>query len=166
MRYAKIRKYDIANGVGIRTSFFITGCDRACKSCFNEEYMNPLYGKVWTDDETKILIDYLTLEEVEGLSILGGEPFESALSLLKVLEQIRKKTDKSIWIYSGFTYEILEKIPLARKILSLVDVLIDGEFKEDLKDLSLPYRGSSNQRIIDTKESLKKNKVILLDGYK
>lgn len=162
MNYGQIRKYDVANGPGIRTSFFLTGCDRNCKNCFNTEYMDFSYGKKWDKDTTKQVISYLSLDEVEGLTILGGEPFENTLGLLEVLEEIRRYSDKSIWVYSGFTYEVLEKIPQARKILSLIDVLVDGEFIEEKKDLTLKFRGSSNQRIIDVKKSLKNNKVTLL----
>lgn len=165
MRYGQIRKYDIANGPGIRTSFFITGCDRNCKNCFNPEYMDYSYGKLWDEEAEREVISYLKSDQIEGLTILGGEPFESSKDLLKALKNIRKETDKSIWIYSGFTYEVLSSIELTRQILEEIDVLVDGEFIEEKKDLKLRFRGSSNQRIIDVKESLKKDKIILLDGY-
>ncbi|MDO5047317.1 MAG: anaerobic ribonucleoside-triphosphate reductase activating protein [Anaerococcus sp.] len=166
MNYGQIRKYDVANGPGIRTSFFLTGCDRNCKNCFNKEYMNFNYGSKWNDQTTKEVLDNLSSDQVEGLTILGGEPFENSLGLNKVLNEIRKYSNKSIWIYSGFTFEVLEKIPLARQILDKVDVLVDGEFIEELKDLTLDFRGSSNQRIIDVKASLKNNEIILMKGYK
>lgn len=166
MRYGQIRKYDVANGPGIRTSFFLTGCDRNCKNCFNRDYMDFNFGKVWDDKALMEVISYLKLEEVEGLTILGGEPFESPEGLLQAIIDIRKQTDKSIWVYSGFKFEVLEKMKLSRQILEQIDVLVDGEFIEEYKDLTLDFRGSSNQRIIDVKSSLKYKDIILLDGYK
>lgn len=166
MRYGQIRKYDIANGPGIRTSFFLTGCDRNCKNCFNREYMDFNFGKIWDEEALREVLSYLKLDQIEGLTILGGEPLENPLGLLQALKDIRKGIDKSIWLYSGFKYEVLYNINIAREILKLVDVLVDGEFVEELKDLSLDFRGSSNQRIIDVKASLNKNKIILMNGYK
>lgn len=165
MRYGQIRKYDIANGPGIRTSFFLTGCDRNCKNCFNREYMDFNFGKIWDEEALREVISYLKLDQIEGLTILGGEPLENPLGLLQALKDIRKEIDKSIWLYSGFKYEVLYNINIAREILKLVDVLVDGEFVEELKDLSLDFRGSSNQKIIDVKASLNKNKIILMNGY-
>ncbi|EEI83776.1 anaerobic ribonucleoside-triphosphate reductase activating protein [Anaerococcus tetradius] len=166
MRYGQIRKYDIANGPGIRTSFFLTGCDRNCKNCFNREYMDFNFGKIRDEEALREVLSYLKLDQIEGLTILGGEPLENPLGLLQALKDIRKEIDKSIWLYSGFKYEVLYNINIAREILKLVDVLVDGEFVEELKDLSLDFRGSSNQRIIDVKASLNKNKIILMNGYK
>ncbi|WP_311492092.1 4Fe-4S single cluster domain-containing protein, partial [uncultured Anaerococcus sp.] len=103
---------------------------------------------------------------VEGLTVLGGEPFENPLGLLQALRNIKKEVSKSIWVYTGFVYDDLVSIALAREILEEIDVLVDGEFIEDLKDLSLRFRGSSNQRVIDVKKSLENNDIIILDGYK
>lgn len=166
MNYAQIRKYDVANGPGIRTTFFLTGCDRNCPNCFNTEYMDFNHGKKWDIDAEKKVISYLKLDQVEGLTVLGGEPFENPIGLLKALRNIKKEVDKPIWIYSGFVFEDLVNIKIAREILEEIDVLVDGEFIEELKDLRLRFRGSSNQRIIDVKKSLKNNKVIVLNGYK
>ena len=166
MNYAQIRKYDVANGPGIRTTFFLTGCDRNCPNCFNTEYMDFNHGKKWDIDAEKKVISYLKLDQVEGLTVLGGEPFENPIGLLKALRNIKKEVDKPIWIYSGFIFEDLVNIKIAREILEEIDVLVDGEFIEELKDLRLRFRGSSNQRIIDVKKSLKNNKAIILNGYK
>lgn len=166
MNYAQIRKYDVANGPGIRTTFFLTGCDRNCPNCFNTEYMDFNHGKKWDIDAEKKVISYLKLDQVEGLTVLGGEPFENPIGLLKALRNIKKEVDKPIWIYSGFVFEVLVNIKKTREILEEIDVLVDGEFIEELKDLRLRFRGSSNQRIIDVKKSLKNNKVIILNGYK
>lgn len=166
MNYAQIRKYDVANGPGIRTSFFLTGCDRNCKNCFNTDYMDFNYGKKWDEKAEQEVISYLKLKEVEGLTVLGGEPFENPIGLLQALKNIRKEIDKTIWVYTGFVFEDLLEIKSAREILEEIDVLVDGEFIEELKDLKLKFRGSSNQRIIDVKNSLINNEVIILNGYK
>lgn len=165
MNYAQIRKYDIANGPGIRTSFFVTGCSLNCKNCFNREYQDHNFGEKWTSDTTKELISYLKDPNVSGLTILGGEPFENLDGLVDIVKMIRKEIDKSIWIYSGYTFEILIRIEKARELLKLIDVLVDGPFIEEKKDLTLAFRGSKNQRIIDVKNSLNEDKIILLEGY-
>lgn len=165
MNYGQIRKYDIANGPGIRTSIFVTGCSLNCKNCFNKEYQDPNFGEKWTDETTKEIIDYLLKDEVAGLTILGGEPFESAKDLTTIVIDIKNKIDKPIWIYSGYTFEKLIENPTCKKLLDEVDVLVDGPFIEAKKDLKLKFRGSSNQRIIDVKDSLANNSIILLNGY-
>lgn len=163
MNYGQIRKYDIANGPGIRTSIFVTGCSLNCKNCFNKDYQNPIFGNPWTEKEDELLISYLSDPNVSGLTILGGEPFENAQGLISLLKKI--KTNKSIWIYSGYTYDYLIKNDDTLELLKLVDVLVDGPFIESMKDLNLYFRGSRNQRIIDVKESLLNDELILLDGY-
>lgn len=151
MKFGQIRKYDVANGPGIRTTFFVTGCTHNCFNCFNKEYQDFNYGEIWTEVETKKVIDYLKEDVVEGLTVLGGEPFQNTTDLIKILKEIKKHSNKSIWIYSGYTYEEILKDPLKTELLSLCDVLVDGLFIEDLKNLNLKFRGSSNQRIIDLK---------------
>lgn len=165
MRYGQIREYDVANGPGIRTSFFVTGCSANCKNCFNSEYMNPNYGEIWTDKETDLIISYLKKDQIKGLTILGGEPFESTEALIKIVEKIRENSPKSIWIFSGFLYETLINIRQAKKLLSMCDVLVDGLYVDELKDLKLKFKGSSNQRTIDIIKSLESSRIVLLDGY-
>lgn len=165
MRYGQIRKYDVANGPGIRTSFFVTGCRHKCPFCFNEEYQNFSYGNIWTDKETNLIIDYLKLDEINGLTILGGEPFQNTEDLIGIVEKIREKSSKSIWIYSGYSYEQIYADPLKKRLVELCDVLVDGLFINDLKDLRLKFRGSSNQRIIDIKKSKENNKVITVNEF-
>lgn len=165
MNYGQIRKYDIANGPGIRTSIFVTGCKLNCKNCFNKEYQDPNFGQTWTQKNTNQVINYLKSDEISGLSILGGEPFESANDLINILNDIKNKINKNIWIYSGYTFEYLMKNPVYKQLLEKVDVLVDGPFIESKKDLKLKFRGSSNQRIIDVKSSLINDKAIILNGY-
>ncbi|WP_062552542.1 anaerobic ribonucleoside-triphosphate reductase activating protein [Peptoniphilus phoceensis] len=163
MNFAQIRKYDVANGPGIRTTIFVTGCTHKCHNCFNEEYQDFNYGDTWTDKETEEVISYLNLGEVKGLTLLGGEPFQNEIDLLQVIRDIKKEVQKDIWIFSGYTYEEILKDQDKKKLLEECDVLVDGRFVEALKDLKLRFRGSSNQRIIDIQKSLDENKVVLFD---
>ena len=163
MNFAQIRKYDVANGPGIRTTIFVTGCTHKCHNCFNEEYQDFDFGDPWTQKETDEVIEDLKLDEVRGLTILGGEPFQNEVDLLQVLRDIKKEVQKDIWIFSGYTYEEILKDDNKKKLLEECDVLVDGRFVEALKDLSLRFRGSSNQRIIDVKKSLEANEVVLFD---
>ena len=163
MNFAQIRKYDVANGPGIRTTIFVTGCTHKCPNCFNEEYQDFNFGNPWTHKKTDEVIEDLKLDEVKGLTVLGGEPFQNEVDLLQVLRDIKKEVQKEIWIFSGYTYEEILKDKDKKKLLEECDVLVDGRFVEALKDLSLRFRGSSNQRIIDIKKSLEANKVVLFD---
>lgn len=166
MKYASIKKRDVANGPGVRVSLFVSGCNHHCKGCFNKEAWDFNYGKDFTNATIDEIIDLLKPDYVSGLSLLGGEPFEfinqqGLLPLLKRVKEIYPK--KTIWAYSGFLYEELRKMPYeeTKKILNLIDVLVDGKFVEDLKDPMLYFRGSSNQRIIDIKKTKKVKKIVL-----
>ncbi|MDO5040894.1 MAG: anaerobic ribonucleoside-triphosphate reductase activating protein [Peptoniphilus sp.] len=163
MRYGQIRRYDIANGVGIRTSIFVTGCTHKCPECFNEEYQDFNAGSLWTDEETKKVIEYLEDDQVEGLTLLGGEPFQNAQALTEIVKEIKKHSDKSIWAYSGYTYDQIIKDPVKKQLLDLCDVLVDGLFIKELKNLRLKFRGSENQRVIDIKKSTPDNIVLYLE---
>lgn len=159
MNYGQIRKYDVANGPGVRVSFFVTGCYFNCKNCFNPEYQDFNAGKTWTNNESNYIKELLKNDRINGLSIIGGEPFEHAKELVKILDNIN--TNKNIWIWSGYTFENILKDKNKKELLKRVDVIVDGPFINDKKDLRLKFRGSSNQRIIDVKKSLKENKIIL-----
>lgn len=161
MHYAQIRQYDVANGPGIRTTIFVTGCTIGCKNCFNAEYQDFNYGSEWTDRQTEEVIGYLKDDNIEGLTVLGGEPFDNAEDLIDILREIKSRIDKNIWIFSGHLYEDLLKGEKTKSLLKLCDVLVDGPFIEEKKDLMLRFRGSSNQRIIDIPKSLESGKVIL-----
>lgn len=162
MRYGQIREYDVANGIGIRVTIFVTGCTHNCYNCFNKEYQDFNFGKKWTNKETKQVIKYLQKPEVEGLTILGGEPMQNTKDLIPIVRAIKKEVNKPIWIYSGDTLEEILENNLKIELLKECDVLVDGLFVEELKDLRLKFRGSSNQRIIDIKKTLEKGQVELL----
>lgn len=161
MNYCKLNKYDVANGPGIRVSLFVSGCRNACKGCFNTEAWDFNYGEKFTDTIGVEICEALKPDYIAGLSILGGEPMEpeNQYEILKFIQWIRKMLpNKSIWMYTGYEFEKLyfEGIPdVTKKILELIDVLVDGKFIESMKDISLQFRGSSNQRIINVQETLK-----------
>lgn len=162
MRYAQIRKCDIANGAGIRTSLFIQGCSRHCEGCFNPETWDFDGGYEWTAALENILLELTGQPHIAGVTILGGEPMEpghrqEVANLVKKLKQ--RYPQKTIWLYSSYTFEVLKKDQA--EALQYIDVLVDGPFIEAQKDLSLRFRGSSNQRLIDVVKSLKKEKIIL-----
>ena len=151
MNYAGIKKVDIANGPGVRVSLFVSGCRNHCKGCFNPETWDFAYGQPFTRETEDEIIEALRPSWIQGLSILGGEPTEeeNAAVLIPFLKRVREKLpEKDIWLYSGYTYEMLQ----GEEILTLVDVLVDGPFLLEQKDAGLAFRGSRNQRIIDLRE--------------
>lgn len=173
MNYATIKKNDIANGVGVRVSIFVSGCRRHCKNCFNKDTWSFDYGTPFTKETISEIIEAASHDYINGLSLLGGEPFEpeNQSALLELLVEFEKKLpQKNVWCYTGFDFEkdlISGKVGdknTVMQMLSKIDVLVDGAFIEELKDMSLLFRGSSNQRIIDVKKSLAEKKAVLLDG--
>lgn len=155
MNYGQIREYDIANGVGIRATLFVTGCSHHCYNCFNPEYWDHTAGNEFTKDVAETLVSYLKHPQVSGLTILGGEPFENVDGLVDFINTYLKGQEwfrnKDIWCYSGYTIDQIIEDPNKRKLLELVDVLVDGKFVDSLKDPSLKFRGSSNQNIYKIK---------------
>lgn len=163
MRYNKIRKMDISNGPGIRVSIFMQGCTFNCKNCFNKETHDFNGGKEFTDEIIDKVIDLAKPDYIVGLSILGGEPLhpkniEGTTKLAKKFKSVYP--DKNIWVWSGFLFD---KNLNNFEILNYIDVLVDGVYKDELHDFTLKYRGSSNQRVIDVKKSLKTNKIELIE---
>ena len=161
-----IKKHDIANGPGIRISLYVSGCNHHCKGCFNKEAWDFNYGNNFTKDTIEEIITALDKSYIEGLSLLGGEPLEEVNqpSVLELILEVKAKLpNKTIWLYSGFTYEEINNMKTTeiKNILQNIDVLVDGKFIIDLYDPALFFRGSSNQRIIDIKETLKKKEIIL-----
>ena len=162
MRYAQIRKFDVTNGPDVRTTLFVTGCTNNCEGCFNKELQDFNYGEEWTKETEDKFLEYAKNENVNGVNILGGEPMEQVMddSLYDLLLRIKNETGKSIWLWSGYLYEEIIKDNSKKRLLELVDVLVDGRFVIAKRDITLKYRGSSNQRVIDVKKSLEFNKII------
>ena len=161
MNYQKIYSFDLANGEGIRTSIFVSGCNRHCKGCFNKEAWDFYSGKTLSSEQYFKICNYLKSPYYSGLSILGGEPFDQKdFFLLIELCKTAHTLGKNVWIWSGYTFEELKMDNKKKELLQECDILIDGAFIEEQKDLSLKWRGSTNQRIIDIKESLASGKVV------
>ena len=163
MNYASIRTCDVANGDGVRVSLFVSGCTRRCPGCFNEEAQAFDYGKPFTKAVEDEILDALAPGHIAGLTVLGGEPMEPAnqRALLPFLRRVRDRFGdaKTVWVYTGCVLETELKAEsrwrteVTDELLSLVDVLVDGPFVEELKDISLKFRGSSNQRILDLRRT-------------
>ena len=172
MNYAAIKKFDIANGPGVRVSLFVSGCRHCCEDCFNREAWDFSYGKPFDDKVKQEIMQAISPEHITGFSLLGGEPFEpeNQSALAQFLAEIKAKyPQKDIWCYTGFVYEQLisgkvGNLEAVKKMLDNIDVLVDGRFVKDLKSPDLLFRGSSNQRIINVKESIKEGRVIWLEG--
>ena len=171
MHYAEIKTCDIANGPGVRTSLFVSGCTHRCKGCFNEIAWDFNYGREFTEATIKEIIDSLAPDYVTGLTLLGGELFEHSNHqlLLLLLREVRKTyPDLSIWCFTGYLFDkdILEHMckewDETEEMLSYIDVIVDGEFEEDKKDMMLKFKGSWNQRTILVRESLESGKIVLL----
>ena len=170
MHYGEIKKCDIANGEGVRVSIFVSGCTHHCPGCFNQDTWDFSYGKEYTDETEQEIIEALSPDYINGLSLLGGEPFEpqNQQVLVQLLRKVREQyPQKTIWCYSGYLFdrELLSesraRCEYTDEMLSTIDILVDGRFVEKLKDIRLVFRGSSNQRIIDVKKSLNNGEVIL-----
>lgn len=164
MRYNKIRKMDISNGKGVRVSLFVQGCSFHCKNCFNQETWDFNGGKEFTTAEIQKIIELANKDYIAGLSVLGGEPLHNnnVDEVFHIVATFKEKfPNKDIWLWTGFKFEDAIKDSKRKLILCNIDVLIDGQFEEDKKDITLKWRGSSNQRVIDCKKSLAENKVIL-----
>lgn len=170
MNYGEIKNYDIANGEGVRVSLFVSGCTHHCKNCFNPETWSFEYGKPFTKETEDYIIECLSPDYIDGLSLLGGEPFEpqNQKVLLPFLRRVKSEfPDKTIWCYTGYLFdkELLSesraRCEFTDEMLSMIDVLVDGEFVQALHDISLAFRGSSNQRIIDVQKSLETGEIKL-----
>ena len=172
MYFGNIKKNDIANGKGVRVTLFVSGCTNHCKNCFQPETWNFDYGKPYTKETEDVVIDALKPSHISGLTLLGGEPFEpeNQRELVKLLRRVRDELpEKNIWSFTGFVLDqdLLDggrkHCEVTDEMLSLLDVLVDGPFKEEEKDITLAFRGSRNQRLIDMKKSLKEQEVIELE---
>ena len=167
MNYSQLITCDTANGEGIRTSLFVSGCTNHCPGCFNQEAQDFNYGKLYTQDTENILLDCIKQPYISGLSILGGDPLcqdDMGLIILNFLAHKVHSLGKTVWLWTGFKWEnfnFTNNFSLQSLLLSACDVVVDGPFVEAEKDLSLAFRGSRNQRIIDVRETLGKGEIIL-----
>lgn len=175
MNYADIKKIDVANGEGVRVSLFVSGCNHHCKGCFNQCAWDFNYGKKFTEKEEQQIIDYMNYDYISGLSLLGGEPLEpkNQEGLLPLVKKVKEKfPDKNIWCYTGFDFEkdvvgkMAKNNETTRELLKYIDIIVDGKFEEDKKDLKLQFRGSSNQKIVDVKKSLQTGQIVKQIQYK
>lgn len=167
-KYAGIIKSDIANGLGVGITFFTQGCSHRCPNCHNPETWNPDGGKVFTDAVYQDIISYVENNiYINHITLSGGEPFEN-INLCNLLIDGCKdvRPDLTIWCYTGYTFEEIVKTPEMCDLLNNIDILVDGLFVQELRDITLAFRGSSNQRIIDVKKSLKNNTIVLYDKVK
>ncbi len=171
MKYANIKNYDIADGLGVRVSLFVSGCHFHCKGCFNEIAWPFDYGKDFTVETINYILELMDKDYIDGLTLLGGEPFEKANQReeIKLLRAVKERfPKKNIWAYSGYLFNDIKDADgeahceVSDEFISYIDVLVDGQFKIELKDISLKFRGSSNQRIIDVKKTLASGKVTLI----
>ena len=174
MNYATIKNCDIANGPGVRVSLFVSGCTHRCPGCFNEVAWDFEYGEPFTEQTIEMILDMLKPDYIKGLTLLGGEPFEpqNQPDIVKLLRCVRQAyPQKSIWAFSGYLFDRdilagrLGPMETTKEYLSYLDVLVDGPFIQAQKDLSLRFRGSRNQRLIDVPESLRRGETVLWQDW-
>lgn len=172
MNYGNIKFYDIANGEGIRTSLFVSGCTNHCQGCFNKEAQDFNYGQFYTSETEQIILKQISKPYIAGLSILGGEPLcqnNAGLTYLIELTNAVHGLGKTVWLWTGFVWEDFDHIKMSlnkaliKALLYNCDVVVDGPFIEAQKDLTLAFRGSSNQRVIDVQKTLAQDKIILYE---
>lgn len=166
MYYSGIKEFDISNGPGIRTSLYVSGCTHHCKGCFNKETWDFNSGVPYTLETEDYIIEQL--KERDGLSLLGGDPFDNLkdLDLYDLIARVRKEyPDKTIWCWTGYTYEEIIKNEDLYNFFSLLDVVVDGRFIESKKDIKLKFKGSTNQRVINVKESIRTDSCIIHEKY-
>ncbi|MEF2574969.1 MAG: anaerobic ribonucleoside-triphosphate reductase activating protein [Eisenbergiella sp.] len=172
MNYGEIKNCDIANGEGVRVSLFVSGCTHHCKNCFNAQTWDFSFGSPFTKETEDMILNLLAPGYINGLSLLGGEPFEpdNQRALLPFLKRVRAAyPDKTIWCYSGYTLEsdLLSesraRCEVTDEMLSCIDVLVDGEFIEEQKNISLAFRGSENQRVINVPKTLASGSLVWYD---
>lgn len=172
MNYATIKWMDIANGEGVRISLFVSGCTHRCKNCFNEVAWDFAYGKPFDEATQSLILKELSSGYIAGLSLLGGEPLEpqNQEALYPFIKKVKEKyPHKNIWCYTGFTFdeksqklkETHKNTAITKELIEMFDVLVDGAYIEELKDIRLKFRGSSNQRVIDVQKTLEKQKCVL-----
>ena len=155
--YATIKPCDIANGPGVRVSVFLSGCTHRCFGCFNESAWDFNYGQEFNQETLDYVLSLLNHDYIQGLTLLGGEPLDNEATATWICKEVKKQfPNKDIWLYTGYTFEDKQSL----EIMNYIDIIVDGKFIASLKDLMLKFRGSSNQRIIDVRETLKKGTIV------
>jgi len=171
MHYSTIKDCDIANGIGVRITLFVSGCTNHCKNCFQPQTWDFDFGEPFTEETEEKLLEMLKPDYINGLTLSGGEPMEpqNQRALVPFLKRVREAyPNKNVWCFTGFTYEVLKtdgshpRCEVTDEMLSLIDVLVDGKYVDELKDLTLQFRGSSNQRLIDMVKTRENGEVTLL----
>lgn len=174
MNYATIKQVDIANGPGVRVSLFVSGCTHHCRDCFNEEAWDFHFGEPFTEETEETIIGYLDHDYIEGLTLLGGEPMEpqNQERLLPFIKKVRERLpEKTIWCFTGYDFEkdilgrMMPEHQTTRELVPLFDVMVDGRFVAEKKNLSLRFRGSENQRVLDVKRSLDAGKAVWQEEF-
>ena len=172
MNYADIKQYDVANGPGVRISVFVSGCNHHCKDCFNEVAWDFNYGTPFTEETIETVIEYMKPSYIAGLTLLGGEPMEPAnqKGLLPLVRRVKEVyPEKTIWCFTGFLFDrdivetMFDTVPETRELVSYFDVMVDGKFIAELKNVNLRFKGSSNQRTIMVQDSLDRKEMVLWD---
>lgn len=167
MNYAKLNLFDIANGNGIRVTLYISGCQFHCPGCFNRQTWDYTYGKPYTSQVENMILERLTNENFQGLTLLGGDPLWQSDEDLESLMQLCDKVHalgKDVWMWTGYTWEELQEFNDKKtQLVAKCDILVDGRFILGLKDLSLAWRGSSNQRVVNVQQSLKKKELVVIE---
>ncbi|RKJ06403.1 anaerobic ribonucleoside-triphosphate reductase activating protein [bacterium D16-54] len=175
MNYAVIKPTDVANGPGVRVSLFVSGCTHHCKSCFNAEAWDFSYGQKFTKETEEEILRLLSPEYIEGLTLLGGEPLEpvNQEGLLPLIKEVRARfPEKTIWCFTGYDFEkdvlgnMFPSSSVTQELVPLFDVIVDGRFVEEKRNLRLKFRGSENQRILDVKRSLKKGEAVWCEEFR
>lgn len=175
MNYATIKSVDVANGPGVRVSLFVSGCTHHCKNCFNAEAWDFDYGEPFTEETQEHILKLLRPDYIVGITLLGGEPLEpqNQAGLLPFIRRVCETyPDKSVWCFTGYDFEkdvlarMMPESEVTRELIPLFDVIVDGEFIEEKKNLSLKFRGSENQRILDVKRSLEAGHVVWMEEFR
>ncbi|MBO5567775.1 MAG: anaerobic ribonucleoside-triphosphate reductase activating protein [Clostridia bacterium] len=170
MHYGTIKNFDVADGPGCRVSLFVSGCRNHCPGCFNRETWDFCFGQEYTEETEQMILQALAPDHIQGLSLLGGDPFEpeNQRELVRLLHRVRTAfPKKDIWAYTGYTLEKLQgaeghpRCEVTDEMLSMIDILVDGPFVEARKNISLRFRGSENQRIIDLPNTLKSGEIVI-----
>ena len=165
MNYSALRKADIANGIGFRCTLWCCGCRRKCPGCFNPEAQDPNFGEPFTDEVKEKIFKELSEPTCDGLSLMGGEPLsicsDNRKQTIQLCKEVKERfPNKTIWCWSGYLFEEIASDPSMKEILNYVDIIVDGEFRIEERDLSCAFKGSRNQRIIDVKKTMERKSIV------